>query len=67
MGSVFEGDDISEIFNSFLNTYVRIFYSGFPLTHVNKITTNISWIASGMNISFKRKRELYRGADKSLA
>jgi len=67
MGSVFDGDDVNKMFNSFLNTFTRIFYSGFPLTNVNKITTYISWIASGIKISCKRKRKLYRGGGKSLA
>jgi hypothetical protein len=30
--SVFNGEDVNVIFNSFLNTYMRIFYSSFPLT-----------------------------------
>ena len=29
-GSVFEGDEVNKILNSFLNTYLRILYSAFP-------------------------------------
>jgi hypothetical protein len=28
---VFDGNDVNKIFNSFLNTYLRIFYASFPL------------------------------------
>ena len=28
---VFDGNDVNKIFNSFLNTYLRIFYATFPL------------------------------------
>ena len=28
---VFDGNDVNEIFNSFLNTFLRIYYSIFPL------------------------------------
>ena len=31
---VFDGDDVNKIFNSFLNTYLRIFLCQFP---INKI------------------------------
>jgi hypothetical protein len=57
--SNFECDDVNNIFNSFLNTYLRIFYSSFPLTKVKKKTTNTSWITLGIKISCKRTRELY--------
>jgi hypothetical protein len=28
---VFDSSDVNKIFNSFLNTYLRIFYASFPL------------------------------------
>ena len=34
---VIEGDDVNTIFNSFLNTNLRIFYSSFPLIEINKV------------------------------
>jgi len=55
---VFGGNDVNEIFNSFLNTFLRIYYSGFPLIRVkNKMNQN-SWITPGIITSCKRKREL---------
>jgi len=55
---VFGGNDVNKIFNSFLNIFLRIYYSGFPLTQVkNKMNQN-SWITPGIIISCKHKREL---------
>jgi len=38
---IFEGNDVDKIFNSFLNIFLRIYYSTFPLTQgkskMNKI------------------------------
>jgi hypothetical protein len=31
---VFSGNDVDTIFNSFLNTYLRIFHSSFPLKNI---------------------------------
>ena len=57
--SIFEGDDVNEIFNSFLNTYLRIFYSSFPLIKAKRRAANNSWITQGIKISCKHKRTLY--------
>jgi transposase-like protein len=55
---VFDGNDVNEIFNSFLNIFLRIYYSSFPLIRVkNKMNQN-SWIAPGIITSCKHKREL---------
>jgi hypothetical protein len=57
---VFDGDDVNEIFNSFLNTFPRTYYSNFPLIQVrNKMNQN-SWITPGIITSCKRKRGLYK-------
>jgi hypothetical protein len=32
--SIFSSDDVNAMFNSFLNSYLRIFYSSFPLKKV---------------------------------
>jgi len=34
---VFQGNDVNMIFNSFLNIFLRTYYSSFPLTQVKKI------------------------------
>jgi hypothetical protein len=59
--TVFDSEDVNAMFNSFLNIYLRIFYSSFPLIKVinrnNK--DNKSWITIGIKTSCRRKRELY--------
>ena len=60
--NVFDNDnkDVDSIFNSFLNTYLQIFYSYFPQKKTNnKITSNKPWITIGIINSCKRKKELY--------
>ena len=57
---VFDGYDVNEIFNTFLNTFLRIYYSRFPLIRVkNKMNQN-SWVTPGIITSCKCKRELYK-------
>ena len=58
-GQVSEGDDVTTIFNSFLNTYIRIFYSSFPLIKINKIMCNNSWLTISIKTFCKQKREVY--------
>ena len=38
--TIFSTDDVNKMFNSFLDSYLKIFYSSFPLkrVHVNKKT-----------------------------
>ena len=57
--SVFDNDDGNLMFNSFLNIYLRIFYSSFPLTRIKNRKNKISWINLDIKTSCKRKRELY--------
>ncbi|PNF30487.1 hypothetical protein B7P43_G10883 [Cryptotermes secundus] len=58
--TVFSTDNVNGMFNSFLDTYLKIFYCSFPLKSVcanNK--NNKNWITLGITTSCKRKRELY--------
>jgi hypothetical protein len=56
---VFSSNDVDTIFNSFLNTYLRIVHSRFPIRkYCSKLKTN-NWITPGIRISCRRKRELY--------
>jgi len=45
-------------FNSFLNTYLRIFYATFPLKKINN-ETKAPWITVGIKTSCIQKRKLY--------
>jgi hypothetical protein len=55
--SVFNSEDVNEIFNSFLNDYLRIFNSCFPLqTELPKGNfTKRNWITKGIKISCNNK------------
>ena len=58
--TIFNSEDVNDMFNSFLNIYLRIFYSSFPLKKVisrNKNDNN--WITTGIKTSCRHKRELY--------
>ena len=54
--SVFEINDVNANFNSFLNTFLRHFYSIFPIIKVNKPVNHNSWITSGILTSCQHKR-----------
>jgi len=57
---VFEhDDDVSSIFNSFLNVYLQIFYSCFPKISVSRATSNNQWISKGIINSCKQKKDLF--------
>jgi hypothetical protein len=56
--NVFVDKDVDTIFNSFLNTYLRIFYSSFPIRKVKAKYKKNPWITHGIKISC-HKRELY--------
>src|SRR5215471_17492795 len=57
--TLFSTDDVNVMFNSFLDTYLKLYYSSFPLkrVYINKMHKN--WITSGILTSCKRKRELF--------
>jgi hypothetical protein len=55
----FSNDDVNLMFNSFLNTYLNIFYSSFPPVRVICKNNNKTWITLGIKTSCKRKRELF--------
>jgi hypothetical protein len=58
--AVFSTENVNDMFNSFLDSYLKLFYSSFPLKRV-PITNNKNnnWITLGILTSCKRKRELY--------
>jgi len=46
--SIFNSEDVNARFNSFLNIYLRIFYSSFPLKKVtNRNNNDSNWITFG--------------------
>jgi hypothetical protein len=55
--TVFDSNDIDSKFNFFINTYLRILYSSFPLKRVKNETKSKTWITMGIKTSCKRKRQ----------
>jgi len=61
--SVFSTEDVNKMFNSFLDTYLKIANSSFPLRRVYITKKNIeNWITSGILTSCKHKRELFNAS-----
>ena len=56
---IFTEETVDSIFNSFLNTYLRIFYHSFPLKKVYHSQLNKAWVTTGIKISSQHKRDLY--------
>jgi hypothetical protein len=63
--NVFGNNDVNSTYNSFLNTYLRVFYSSFPLKKLITKTNGNAWITAGIRTSRKHKRELYLLCKKS--
>jgi exonuclease III len=51
--------DVDTLFNMFLNNYLRIFYTSFPLQKVAKRGKNKQWITLGIRTSCEKKKHLY--------
>jgi hypothetical protein len=66
-GTVFSTEDVNKMFNSFLDTYLQIFNSSFPLkrVHITKRNNNKNRITSGILTSCKHKRELFIASTNS--
>jgi hypothetical protein len=60
----FECNDVNKIFNSFLNTYLRIFYASILLKKINN-KINTPWITTGIKTSCIQKRKLYLASRNS--
>jgi len=56
---IFMKNDVNEIYNSFLNIFLRHYHSCFPVIKTNRLSYGKLWITSGIRISCKHKRELY--------
>ena len=56
---VFNNSYVNLMFNSFLNTYLKIFYSSFPLIRSKSRNYDNNWITLGIKISCKQKRGLF--------
>ena len=57
--SIFFSDEVNTMFNSFLDTYLKIFFTCFPSQGIEINKRSKNWITSGIITSCKCKRELY--------
>jgi len=59
--NIFAENNVNTIFNNFLNTYLRIFYSSFPLkkVHYTRKSCNKAWLTPGIKISCLNKWKLF--------
>jgi hypothetical protein len=56
---VFNNDDVNLMFNYFLNIYLKIFHSNFPLVRAKTRNHNNNLKTLGIKTLCKRKRELF--------
>jgi hypothetical protein len=54
-----EGDDVNAIFNNFLNTYLRLYFSSFTKNKMQCKPKDNTWITTGIKISYINERNLY--------
>jgi len=52
-------NDVNTSFNKFLNTYLTIFYTSFPIKMIRESTSAKPWLTQGIKISCINKRKLY--------
>jgi len=58
-------EDVNIIYNNFINTYVRIFNTNFPLVKIKNSQNSKPWLTKGIKISCVNKRRLYMNYRKS--
>jgi hypothetical protein len=56
---VFTEGDVDKLFNSFLNTYLRIYNSCFPYQKITCSYDNKAWLTAGIRNSCQHKRHLF--------
>jgi len=57
--STFCSEDVNIMFNAFLDTYLKFFYSCFPKKVIQLTPKRNDWITLGIRISCYRKHQLY--------
>jgi len=57
--NVFMEEDVNIMYNNFVNTYIRIFYTNFPLKKENILKNLKPWLTKCINISCLNKRRIY--------
>ena len=57
--SVYQTQDTNNMFNSFLNTFLHVFETSFPVKYSSIKEKKNAWITQGIKILCKQKRNLY--------
>jgi hypothetical protein len=58
---IFSSENVNEMLNPFLDTYLKIYYSSFPQKKkLRSFDNSKEWITTGIKTSCKHKRELYK-------
>jgi hypothetical protein len=63
--NVFLYDDTNVSFNNFLNTYLRILYSSFPIKEIHYTSHTKEWLKQGIKISCINKKKLFLNSRNS--
>jgi hypothetical protein len=63
--NVFLYDDVNLSFNNILNTYLRIFYSTFPIKKIHYTSHTKAWLIQGIKTSCINKRKLFLNSRNS--
>jgi hypothetical protein len=63
--NVFSYDNGNLSFNNFLNTYLRIFYSSFPIKKIHYTSHTKAWLTQGIKISCINKIKLFLNSRNS--
>ena len=58
--NVFNENDVNICFNNFLDTYLKLFNTCFPLSKAQYKHDNNAWLTKGIKISCYNKRKLYK-------
>jgi len=56
---VFGNEEVNNMFNNFLNTYLRCYHSSFLKKEMHLDHNNNQWITNGIKISCQKKKELF--------
>jgi hypothetical protein len=56
---IFTDGDVDKIFNSFLNTYLKVFNNSFLVRKIFHNYNNRAWLTAGIRISCHHKRNLH--------
>jgi hypothetical protein len=57
--NIFGNNNVNDMFNNFLNTYLRCYYSSFLKKEIKSNATHKQWITKGIKMSCKKRRNFF--------